>query len=93
MEELSICLTRFVKWHHGYCSVVPKAMADYEFLIWHTFFLAWRVLTTASTHNSDLRCLLDFLKVMIFFATIYKINGHQYIKGYYLADIYDILTR
>jgi hypothetical protein len=70
------------KVHKGYCSVVLKAMDDYDLWIWHLFL--------AASHND-----INVLHRSLVFARLvdghappckYEINGNQYTKGYYLAN-------
>ena len=59
--------------HHGACSVVLEAVANYVLRIWHTF------LGMIGSHN-------DRLAESQAPECNYVINGHRYNKGYYLTD-------
>jgi hypothetical protein len=72
------------KGHKGGCGVVLEAVADQDLWIWHAFF------GMAGSHN-DIN-VLQFSNVVFRLVeghappVKFVINGHEYNKGYYLAD-------
>lgn len=72
------------KGYAGGCTVILQAVASQYLWIWHSFF------GMAGSHN-DINVLQRspvFSKLAEGQAPVvnYEINGHQYNKGYYLAD-------
>jgi hypothetical protein len=72
------------KGHKGGFNVVLEAVAVKDLWIWHAFFGMTR------SHNdiNVLQCLNVFSRLVEGHAPLmnFVINGHEYNKGYYLAD-------
>ena len=70
--------------HHGKCSVIPEAVADYDLWIWHAYFG-----TAGASNDINVLHKSNVFKKLCDGLTPpcnYVINGHEYDKGYYLAD-------
>ena len=70
--------------HHGKCSVILEAVTDYDLWIWHAYFSTAGAANDINVlHRSNVfKKLCDGLTPRC----NYVINGHEYDKGYYLAD-------
>ncbi|XP_071726919.1 uncharacterized protein [Rutidosis leptorrhynchoides] len=75
---------QYTRGDHKKSTLMLEAVASYDLWIWHTFFVM-----TGS--NNDINVLnqspiFDILKNGTFPSAPFEVNGHEYNKGYYLAD-------
>ncbi|XP_071718856.1 uncharacterized protein [Rutidosis leptorrhynchoides] len=65
-------------------TLMLEAVASYDLWIWHSFF--WMAGSNNDINVLNQSPIFDKLKNGIFPSAPFEVNGHEYSKGYYLAD-------